>query len=266
MKDYFMKTPIFKSKSFLPTGSILNLNSPVKSKFCGIDTEEKFTKNLATLPEDWPYRTKTVEYTINSSGYRAPEFNQVDWKNSIVMFGCSATFGEGVDDSDTIPAQLSKIIGRPVINMGAGGTSQLWSLHNSIILKEYYPKPFAVIHFWTSPYRTTTYTDYSVENQGPWTNNSVYENWIQKGNAETQGYFTRLLGKNIWDSNTIYYDLSWDERMSNISGCDRLPKEGWLMDGSYKHLARDLCHQGPGTLRCITEFIAKKLRERSVSY
>jgi hypothetical protein len=261
-----MKTPIFKSKSFLHTRSILSLNPPVKSNFWGMDTEEQFVKNLTALPEDWPYRTKTVEYTMNSLGYRAPEFDQVDWKNSVVMFGCSATFGEGVDDSDTIPAQLSKIIGRPVINMGAGGTSQQWSLHNSVILKEYYATPLAVIQFWTSPYRTTTYTRYSVENQGPWNNNSIYENWVHKGNAETQGYFTRMLGKNIWDNNTIYYDFAWDEEMCNVSGCDKLPKEGWLWDGNYKNLARDLCHQGPDALRCIAEFIANKLRERGVSY
>jgi len=260
-----MKIPIFESKNFLHTGSILRLNSPIKSKFWGIDTEEKFVKNLETLPEDWPYRTKAIEYTLNSHGYRAPEFDQIDWENSVVMFGCSATFGEGVDDSDTIPTQLSNIIGRPVINMGSGGTSQMWSLHNSVILKEYYPPPLAVVHFWTSLYRTTTYTEYSVENQGQWNNNSVYENWIQEGNAETHGYFVRLLGKNLWD-NTIYYDFAWDTQMSNISGCDKLPIEGWAIGGNYKNLARDICHQGPDALRYTAQFIAKKLRERGVSY
>jgi hypothetical protein len=255
------------SKTFLNsgiTGKIKKL--PATTKFWALDSEELFNKNLEALPEDWRYRTQPVEYCINSLGYRAPEFDQVDWKNSVVMFGCSTTFGDGVNQDDTIPAQLSKIIGRPVINMGAGGSGQMWSLHNAIVLKEYYTTPVAVVNFWPSIYRTTTYNMNGPEKQGPWNENSIYQNWIQHGNAESQAYFTHLLSKNIWHNNAIYYDFTWCDIMSYVTGCDMVPEESVTKNGNYKNLARDLCHQGPESLKCIAEHVAKKLCERGLGY
>ena len=61
--------------------------------FLSLQEKELYKKDLITAPADWHYRTKEVRYDINSSDYRAPEWNSIDWKNSICVFGCSHVFG-----------------------------------------------------------------------------------------------------------------------------------------------------------------------------
>jgi len=76
------------------------------------------------------YKNNTISYTLNSKGYRCPEFNDVDWKNSIVIFGCSQTYGVGVDDTETYSHFLSKKLDIPVVNLGMGGTSIWYHVYN----------------------------------------------------------------------------------------------------------------------------------------
>lgn len=57
-------------------------------------------------------------YTVNSQGYRCPEFDAIDWENSIIFFGCSHVFGIGLLDHETVANQLSLILNCPVINLG----------------------------------------------------------------------------------------------------------------------------------------------------
>ena len=117
--------------------------------FSGTDTKELFEENLKTQPDDWYYRTHEVKYTLNSFGYRTKEFDDIDWKESIVIFGCSNIFGIGVADEHTIPYFLEQLSGRPVINMGMGGSSIQTALHNSIILNDSeYPTPKVIIYAW----------------------------------------------------------------------------------------------------------------------
>jgi hypothetical protein len=193
-------------------------------------------------------------------GYRAPEFDHVDWANSIVIFGCSNLFGDGVDDSETMPAYLSEIVGMPVINMGAGASSQEFALHNNVILKEHYATPRAVINYWTSVYRHMVY------NMGPMTakvSSHNYEdcagNWFQEGNPETRTYFNQLLARNIWKDATVYYSATWCEDTSSITGCD-------LIRGSDRSRAREMRHPGPQDNRMIAEYMARRLREQGLKF
>lgn len=80
-----------------------------------------------------------IDQHTNSRGFRGPEFSDVKATDSarIIFLGDSFTFGEGVFDNDTYPAQFEKIAnennlypGKKVesINLGVGGynTQQEW--------------------------------------------------------------------------------------------------------------------------------------------
>ena len=76
--------------------------------FNGYDSKELFEQHLKSQPDDWVYRYKTVNYTLNTHRYRAPEFDTIDWSKSVVIFGCSNVFGTSLDDNDTISRKLEK--------------------------------------------------------------------------------------------------------------------------------------------------------------
>jgi hypothetical protein len=91
----------------------------------GSDTEERFQENLKSQPEDWPWRNQQITYKLNSQNYRAPEWDSIDWENSVVMFGCSQVFGVGVDEDQTLGYYLSELLNKPVINLGIPGGSSM---------------------------------------------------------------------------------------------------------------------------------------------
>ncbi|QLE78302.1 arylesterase [Francisella sp. Scap27] len=57
---------------------------------------------------------------------------------TIVAFGDSLTAGYGVNDTDNYPAQLSRLIDQPVINMGISGetTSEAFARVDSVVAKD----------------------------------------------------------------------------------------------------------------------------------
>lgn len=256
---------INKSKSFIPSSFAINdfdIAKPGKNKWFHGDSKTLFKKNLEIMPIDWYYRTHDVTYTVNSLGYRAPEFDTVDWKNSVVIFGCSHVFGIGVDDNDTISAYLSKILEMPVINLGSGGTGIHFSHHNSLILSQFYPTPLAVIHMWTNFSRMTFYHHNRVLSVGAWNQmeSNDYRIWIElEENAETYAYFARMSAKAIWNNRCTYYDFSGDPYTAEILGCDITPPEthSWELPNHLK--ARDGDHQPPIHLKATAKFISYKL-------
>jgi len=60
-----------------------------------------------------------VSYTIDGNGLRKtlPQDN----RNAVYFFGCSFTFGEGVNDEDTLPQAFSNLTGHRSINFGVHG-------------------------------------------------------------------------------------------------------------------------------------------------
>ena len=48
-----------------------------------------------------------VTYTTESNGLRvAPPWRKNDLAGTVLFFGCSFTFGEGLNDSETLPYQV----------------------------------------------------------------------------------------------------------------------------------------------------------------
>lgn len=236
---------LIKSKKFLP------VDAKVEKNFAGYDSKTLFEKNLKVMPEEWYYRNKKITYTKNKQGYRTQEFKNINWSNSIVIFGCSHVFGIGIDDNETLSSQLSNILKIPVINMGIEGSSINYSLHNSIILKYFYPKPLAVINIWTHYSRAVYYHKSHLENCGNWNSDNFYFSAWSKDNSHAESYalMASMTSKLLW-SDTKYYESSFFDDTSKLLNCDF---------HSIQDYARDLLHPGIKTLKFTAEKIADKL-------
>lgn len=252
MKDYdFVWDDVprrIRKGTFLQVGTIDSFNG----SFSGTDSEKLFKENLLTQPNDWFYRTNSIEYKLNKQGYRTVEFDTVDWANSIVIFGCSNVFGTGVRECDTLSSQLSKLTNIPVINMGIGASSMEYSLYNSIILKEHKPLPRAVVQIWSSLYRTTYYNRKNVVHHGTWDIKSkeymdLYS--ADPSHALVHGLMGKMISKQLW-SKTKYYETSFFDDTSNKLN---IHSPIWL------DTARDLSHPGRLTLGKLAEQIKNSL-------
>lgn len=240
--------------------TIDKLKNKKKWKYTGADTKNFYLKNLKENPEDWYYRDHEVYYTLNSHGYRTREFNDIDWENSIVMFGCSHVFCSGVDDSHTISSFLEKITGRPVINMGIPGGNCFSTFYTSMALKKTFSTPYAVIFSWTSLERHSLIKKYSVEMYGSWNmsrsifsgDKEFHDDIISRNIMNIN--FTREFWKNI---NCKYYEYTHFIETKNM-----IPF-GETMDfyNFYGKIdwARDFSHHGPKTNLKIAKKIAYNL-------
>lgn len=165
---------------------------PAKEKdrlWSGQDSSQLFQKNLERQPADWYYRTHAVEYTWNSNGYRAPEWDKVNWDNSHVVIGCSYVLGVGLTDMDTLPSRISTELNEPVVNLGYGGSGVATMAYNSLRLIDAGHRPLSVILIIPNLSRLTVFLAgetlhllpswYAHHNDGPF--KSFYETWISSG-------------------------------------------------------------------------------------
>jgi hypothetical protein len=90
-------------------------------------------------------RVNPIDYKVNSYGYRCPEFDNINWKDSYVLLGASNIFGEGVLEDETINYYLEQMIDKPVINLGfAAASNQHVLLTMSMLAKKHTPKKWIV--------------------------------------------------------------------------------------------------------------------------
>ena len=133
------------------------------------DTEKThYEKCKKDLGIDWHYYDKEVTYILNNHNYRTKEWKEIDWKNSIVVFGCSHVFGEGLALDETLCYQLENLFDRPVINLGQSGTSNTFNWHNSLQFYNIFGIPYAVVQVWTAFERFLYYEDDQVKRVGAW--------------------------------------------------------------------------------------------------
>jgi len=238
------KIGVHPFEDFVKDGLVVN--------FTGSDTEELFVENLKTQPENWYYRHHEVKYTLNSLGYRTKQFDNIDWENSIVMFGCSFVYGFGVTDEHTIPYFLEQLSGRPVINMGIGGSSIQTIFHNSIILNDSkYPTPKAVVTILPTLSRYLKYEDICSQNYGFW--NDISSKSLTSIDHVTNNILLIKTIRNLWKTKTYYYEYTWARESTDlINKLDDSFCCGYL--NTECRLARDLSHCGPETnLKLATE-------------
>jgi len=235
--------------------------------FFGPDTEELYKKNLINQPQDWYYRNNSVTYTCNKDSYRAPELDTIDWSSAVLLFGCSNTFGVGLDDKDTISAQLESIIGLPVINLGVGGSSNDLILHNSTLFRDKGIIPKGVVHLWSIPQRTVLYQEENAINCGNWgPSESLLDytkSWLNEHyNILARSLINYKLGKLIWQNTSAsYYDLSVYKETATLLECDYIQQidDARDVDGVSNHVGSS-AHIGRRTARIVAQKIADNLK------
>ena len=219
----------------------------------GPDNESFYLKNLSTQSADWEYRHKPINYNWNQNGYRAPEWDTIDWSNSVILMGCSLVTGVGLDYNDTIASCLERMIEHPVINLGipAGSSSALHYNTLRLIQNNIKPKAVCVV----APELTRTiYFGKPNRNLGIWYLTipsreeyyaSFYEQYVSKDpNAEIHGYMHLSGIENAWKASDV---------PCNIWTIDELPR--------YVDFARDLGHPGIKTAELWANILFKWLTQ-----
>lgn len=247
--------------NFLPGPFPLERYKQYLPEFLSAKEKESYQIELKRQPEDWRYRHKKITYILNQDHYRTKEWNDIDWANSVVVFGCSHVFGEGNSVDEGVCAQLEQIIGLPVINMGVTGSSPAFSWHNSLILDRKYPTPKGVVQLWSGWNRLPYYSETICKRIGPWSGSEwdeydyrarqFYELFNEsERHVATTFYFDAYACESFWRSKTRYAHGSYFEPVAAFMNIDFYPGLDW---------GRDMIHYGHVTHKMVAENIAKQL-------
>ena len=220
------------------------------------DSFEQFEKNLKSQPDDWYWRHNKITYSFNSQGYRCPEWNECNWSQSILIFGCSFVFGVGVSDNDTLSEQLQKITNKPVINLGCSGSSPMFQWVNTVRLRQSNINPCKVVYLWPQASRSLEFEKYP-KNQlkahwGSWSSQSgVGIGWLRHRHQGT--YFLKIAidcCDLLWNC-PVYHFYHQDNKVhiyDYVPNSYELPTQ---IDN-----ARDLKHPGVQTFQLWATYIA----------
>jgi len=263
--DYDPDLPPYIDMGQLFKGNIERINDNISAQsydrdgkgnrivyFSGEDSPNLFKSNLEKHPQDWHYRHKEVTYKCNSRFYRCDELASVDWANSVVIFGCSQVQGQGLAEDETISEQLAQLLGRPVVNLGVGGSGMMFNLHNSIMFMKNFPTPWAVVQHWPNLDRIHVFDDY-IRNLGPWdtTEHPLFMAWNQKdSNSQMHALFVNEASKQIWQDRTRYVSITQSHYTANGINCDFVQRLDF---------ARDDGHPGPKTAISVAQRLAELL-------
>jgi len=232
--------------------------------FVGLDSKEVYAKNLQSADPDWIYRDNPIQYEVNSNNYRCPEFSDIDWNNSVLIFGCSHVFGTGLHTQDTVSEQLENQLGSPVVNLGVPASSMYFSFLNQVILKKNKIKPKAVINIWTSVERYSLFKEDKNEPLplGPWIfNNEVFES----NNESAIDFYTQWTNHY---NNILHYGIMLSDTV-NIFWNDIPHIECTFFSNTAESLGiklidqidygRDFYHPGKNTINMLAEFLANNI-------
>lgn len=233
------------------------------------DSPQNFEKNKQLAPADWKYHTKEVEYKVNNSGFRTLEWKDIDWKNSVVLLGDSCTYGVGLAEDETISFQLEQLLGRPVINLGVPGSSNVSMVNNSSVIIEKFDIPYAVVVNWSAPnrfryYYSNGYMDVSksIFHKTPFGNNLVIEDanltnlwtntYINPTNEMCLNYWTGRNLNSIWKGRTKQASISFFPETAHYMRCDQYFKSN--------EDARDMLHPGADNAISVATYLYEKLK------
>lgn len=221
------------------------------NKFSSSDSLELFNSNLKTQSADWHYRTKEITYKSNANGYRADEWDTIDWKSTVVVFGCSCTVGVGLAEDETVTEQLSTMLNRPVVNMGVSASSMQFSFINSTLLSKHFPTPYAVVNIWTNIDRFTIFKKQLIDHAGPWDDTAMYKEYANNQyHSMTEARYIANASREMWKDRCKYYSASFFDQTAHYTESD------WV---SIDNQARDLIHPGRNSAKQMAELIAKNI-------
>lgn len=238
---------------------LINNTKRYGPKFAGTDTAELFIENLKIMPEEWHYRLKTITYSRNKFGYRGPEFEGVNWNNSIIVLGCSNVFGIGVAEDETLPYFIQNNTGITTVNMGIAASSIYHSYYNIMSIIEAGNTPIAIVHVYSALDRLLYFYPKSHVSIGHWVtanedkndhNYKLYTSWnLHESNTLSQAKLIqrtlRLLCKYVNYIECSYFKTSAE--LLNIKLLDSID------------FARDLVHPGRLSNKNAADIITAEL-------
>ena len=161
-------------------------------------------------------------YKVNSLGYRAPEFNTIDWSNTYIIQGCSAVFGLGIaDDNETI---------------------------NIIEMLEADIKPKGVFMLYPNMDRYPLFNKDKILNIGSWSDREQLT-WMDDDNSRTHNLYHMRSYRLLLKANNIpLYETSHHE--SNRDFCKSLFTNHY---NDYPDYGTDGEHFGPITSNIVAK-------------
>lgn len=209
------------------------------------------------------------KYEINKHGYRGKEwtFN----KESIAFFGCSFTFGIGVEKPVTEYSE--EILGIPCHNIGQPGSSPLNVLKTFTAFNKFHPVKLAVI---TLPQIERLYWPTFNEQYKIWSYGNIIPHWVDDNNKKIHKYAYKFFTldtcvaymydyiqmaelsaavngtKILWSS----WDLQTEEVLKNV-----LTDQNIVPSVSIIDRGRDGLHPGPRSVKLWADQLCRKIKE-----
>jgi hypothetical protein len=266
--DEYVKFPEYIDNPAYPFTFNFAITSDT-NKFAGSDNRERFENLLEIRPANWKYRTKEVEYIVNSNGFRCKEWKDIDWKNAIVIFGCSCTFGTGLAEDETISHYLSQLTGREVVNLGIISVSNEVIANNIASMIKYFDMPYGVVVNWSSPNRLRFYNSVNYCDLGPWSTTpgadygtpelrlvnreQFWQNtYANPTHSLVKNHYLKLSADAMLKNRTKYTSVTCFLDTAYFMNTD----EFFKMDGE----ARDGWHPGSKVTSQIAEFVEYRFR------
>jgi hypothetical protein len=209
-------------------------------------------------------------YCVNKHGYRGNNWSMNN--NAIAFFGCSITFGIGVEHN--IASVVQRKINKECINMGQPGASALTILKTFSAFIKYYPIDTAII---TLPsLRRVYYPTYYIKNNSErWNYESLLPHWIADQQKEIHKLAFKFFNEDVCSaylydyiqmaetvaaiSNTRIIWSSWDrdtlEFLNSVVNNQNTISVGDLS----VDIARDNLHPGPKFVENWSDIIISKL-------
>jgi hypothetical protein len=197
------------------------------------------------------------EYYANDLGWRAPKGQKIwpqSWESSIVLVGCSQTFGVCVEYEETMAHYISELSGKQVINLGRAGTSidRMWK--TLIDIRKRGIRPFSIVVNWPDIYRYYewhTGIDGFVTFDNPSRDEELY-NFMSNNDHYNETYTEYMLESSrlLWASYTKWIEITWAKTMR---------KKVFPID--QVDLAGDGKHWGPKTHKVAAEHIIDQLKD-----
>lgn len=236
----------------------------LKMQFVGKEYDALFfgKKEEKTDSDPWVY-------SVNKHGYRGGNWSMN--RNVVAFFGCSITFGIGVEKD--LASVVQKKTNTECINMGQPGASALTVLKTFSTFLKYYPVNTAVI---TLPsLRRVYYPRYENYDNGRWNYQSLLPNWINDNQKDIHKTAFKFFNEDtsaayLYDyiqmvetvatiSNTRIIWSSWDRETLDflkftIDNQEPLPVGDLSVD-----IARDNLHPGPKFVENWSDIIIDRL-------
>lgn len=246
----------------------LDMNGDYTNNFSQGDGEREWRKNRKVIGKDWYYFSRPIHYKRNVSGFRTYEWHKINWKECIVLLGCSCTYGVGVDDSETLAEQLEALCDRQVVNLGIPGGSNQFMAYVLTQLYNRYESPYAIVANYTTLDRAIWFHEDDLFHLGPWSakckdkmpsstlypvrqKDLYFNNFYNPTNTMMQTRQHSNTIKSLCKNRSKLYNVTFFEDAAHAVRADEI----WEIDNE----ARDLKHPGRNNYKEMAEWINERL-------